>query len=65
MPTSASGITSSLLCAFSAISYAALDLADVDGVEIVADDDAVLHAVAEAGLKALGLRSHAIEDAAG
>ena len=41
--------------------HAAFDLAN--GVEIVADDDAVLHA--EAGLQALRLSLHAIEDAAG
>ena len=41
--------------------HAAFDLAN--GVEIVADDDAVLHA--EAGLQALRLPLHAIEDAAG
>ena len=41
--------------------HAALDLAN--GVEIVADDVAVLHA--EAGLQALRLSLHAIEDTAG
>ena len=61
VPTGASGILNSRVVRLLSHLHAALDLAN--GIEIVADDAAVLHA--EAGLQALRLRLHAIEDTAG